>query len=1722
MIGDLIMTTIEKNRVYRIEDIKTLHTTAVETFATGIASAEVWDSQIQALEALMGSMKVMSGALISALAGVPDKLCDPDWETHKTWADNALSSLAGRIPQQDTAGAEALGIMTENTGMVPEMINDLAECIALAGSSLSLAEYRERVSDVTKQWDGETVEQNLILFESILLGMPEYVAYGADPVNMSTGNFVYRYTDLTTRGKSPLAFERTYNAMSRKKGILGRGWHHNWEKCIHYASDTVILFHEDGREEHFVKTDNENGYRSDVSGIRIEKTQEGYVLADTAGMLETYDESGHLITRWDKNGIQTNLTYEGEKLIKISHNKSADLKLCYNEKGELTGVSDHSGREVTFAYTGRKLSSVTDPEGNRFTYEYGPNGRIAGILDKRGVCIVENTYDEYRRITKQTFPDGGVIQISYTDKHNRVKLTAQNGSSVSYIHDSRFRDKKTVYEDGYEEWTYDENGHVSRRRDKNGNETFYVHDKDGRLLETKDALGAVTTNTYDKTGHPVSTRYANGARERFTYDGKGRLVSVCTKSGKETHLSYENNAAYPSAITLADKSVMHLLYDAGGNILSIRYPDGTEDSYVYDELDRVTESMDGNKNRTCYTYDGMDRIKSVKRPDGAFRYYTYNPMGEAVRIEDFDGHAMNWEYNAINKPSVYTDKQGRQTFMEYDLMWNISRMTDPEGAVTEYAYDGLNRLVSVTDPLGRNISFAYDPNGNRTKVTYPDGSHVQYEYDALNRVIKETDRAGRETKTTYDALGNVTGITDHAGNTTYFEYDCAGRKIKETDRCGAVTAYTYTDLGKTDTITHPGGRVERFHYGPGGVLKRHEKGDGTWEEYTYDKAGNKTGCTYPDGSKVTYEYDTLNRLIQTKRDGITESKYTYDAMGNMTSVEDAAGSVTRYEYYPSGKLRMVTGAMGGRVLYTYNARDELTGILQTAPGEEMTFHAPESIPEDMQGSHRIRYERDKAGRITAVINAHGIRDTYEYDLMDRVISHADPEGNRTTWEYHTDGQVKSVTCPDGKQVTLSYDALARLQRVKDFLGETVFAYDAEGRLLKSTDHNGQGMAYGYNPDGSRAFMQYPDGSKTTYGYDNAGRLTDIRNGEFHIGYAYDDYGRLSVCKRNNGIETLYHYNRAGYLGSLIHRDKDGILEEYGCTFDQRGNKTSVTRTSREDAYSLTQEYAYDALNRLVEIQENGKTVTRYLYDGYGNRIEEWQYKADSEPAIIKRTYDAMNRLIGDGQHTYTYDSLGNLTNVSKDGQTQTFAYDTTGLLSEAVQDGNVHRYINNALGCRVGSTTETGTTTYGIDYADPYKRITTEKDSNGNRRNYLWHDNILLGIPSEGIHILPDLFHSPVRVTDKEGNTQNLYSYDVYGRILKEEETIPMPFGFTGYLKEACKDLYYTGSREYDPVNGTFNSKDMYRYMDIQDPQSMNLYAYAKSNPLRYLDFDGHECIEEKSYLDKTIEMVLLGEFSDEVTGVGLGINLLLSAFGLDLLMDIRDLIACFTKNFKPKELSWWLTLGGTVVAFLPLVGMLKYADEAGDVLKYTDEAGDVVKNTGAAKGALKGGGEAVEEGVETTLKGGSPTDLTIMSRNSGRGNPGAITHFDVDLNTRQKNLLQQLPNCDSSIIINKGDVNLKDLAALTAKTGDEFAMFTRGSQRMIIRGNASAVNIDGAMAQELYNAGFKWSGHTHPGTGVNVKFASEGDMYILEQFNQTQSVIFDSQGNFSVFEIGE
>lgn len=144
--------------------------------------------------------------------------------------------------------------------------------------------------------------------------------------------------------------------------------------------------------------------------------------------------------------------------------------------------------------------------------------------------------------------------------------------------------------------------------------------------------------------------------------------------------------------------------------------------------------------------------------------------------------------------------------------------------------------------------------------------------------------------------------------------------------------------------------------------------------------------------------------------------------------------------------------------------------------------------------------------------------------------------------------------------------------------------------------------------------------------------------------------------------------------------------------------------------------------------------------------------------------------------------------------------------------------------------------------------------------------------------------------------------------------------------------------------------------------------------------------------------------------------------------------------------------------------------------------------------------------------------DKPINARDSSVGKPVAIGIFDARLSKRQEALLESLNGYNSRVTVGKRDVSMKDLSALTAKTGDEFAMFTKGGERLIVRGNSVRVQIDTEEAARLAAAGYRWSGHTHPGADELTKMASDGDIRVLTAFGQERSVIYDSLGRHEIF----
>ncbi len=120
----------------------------------------------------------------------------------------------------------------------------------------------------------------------------------------------------------------------------------------------------------------------------------------------------------------------------------------------------------------------------------------------------------------------------------------------------------------------------------------------------------------------------------------------------------------------------------------------------------------------------------------------------------------------------------------------------------------------------------------------------------------------------------------------------------------------------------------------------------------------------------------------------------------------------------------------------------------------------------------------------------------------------------------------------------------------------------------------------------------------------------------------------------------------------------------------------------------------------------------------------------------------------------------------------------------------------------------------------------------------------------------------------------------------------------------------------------------------------------------------------------------------------------------------------------------------------------------------------------------------------------------------------------------RLHKILQRLPTTLSSILLHRSDIGLYDIAALTAATGDEFALFTRQEHRLLFRGGPTGVPLSLEKLDELKKRGFRFSLHSHPGTnGLSLQASgSPGDRSVLAHFNQTGSLIINSVGTASWF----
>lgn len=204
-------------------------------------------------------------------------------------------------------------------------------------------------------------------------------------------------------------------------------------------------------------------------------------------------------------------------------------------------------------------------------------------------------------------------------------------------------------------------------------------------------------------------------------------------------------------------------------------------------------------------------------------------------------------------------------------------------------------------------------------------------------------------------------------------------------------------------------------------------------------------------------------------------------------------------------------------------------------------------------------------------------------------------------------------------------------------------------------------------------------------------------------------------------------------------------------------------------------------------------------------------------------YDENGNLIKGINHYYEYNDFNQLERVKENNATgriiAEYFYDHKGgriKKIEYAEDGsNTTTYYIDKNFVRVVNSSGSYDTVFYYEGS----ALVARKDSNGEK--YFYH---------------PDHLGSTNLVTDEKGDVVEETHYLPFGEVLEGGDS---RYLFTGQEKDKETSLNYYGARYYDSFSRHFTQPDTI-IQNVYDPQSLNRYAYARNNPVKYVDPSGN------------------------------------------------------------------------------------------------------------------------------------------------------------------------------------------------------------------------------------------------------------------------------------------
>lgn len=1046
------------------------------------------------------------------------------------------------------------------------------------------------------------------------------------------------------------------------------------------------------------------------------------------------------------------------QLRRISDALQNEYRLTYNNKNLLSRITEPAGRYLSVTYEvidGQDvISKVSSGDGRSVSYHYTVH--LDGISSWPLLTSVRYG-DGTQAIYQYHVPPKGQYGLFYlahaTDpriegRHVDMRYNYNNEMAGGYIKEEingrSGEVMSTLSADAGNRWICYANGriqHIVMPEEMGGKNTLYA-----------DGLGRALLSGYDERGYLQSKTDALGRKRQYVQ-------------------SIHNN---PQRVT---------------------HPDGSQETWLRDELDLVMQYTDQLGRTSKYTRDHLHRLVGISYADGSTERFTYNDFGQLLTHVLPDGGMETYRYDSRGLKTSFTNAMNEMETYAYDDHDLLAASTDARGNTTRYEYNERGLTTKVINADNSYTLHAYDDFGNLTATTNELGHARKMAFDEFKRMISSRDELNRETSYGYDLAGGACGcshdrstltrITYPDGSITRIEYDVEWQPIKEIKAAGtideAITAYEYDAAGNMVTKIDPRNKIWKYEYDSDSRMTAATDPLGNTSRKAYDKAGNITSITRPDGQQLTYQYDGMDRLIKTTDANGQLTTLAYDRSGNISSITDAKNNTQRFEYDPLHRKTRIIHPDGSSERYAYDA----------------------------------------AGNVKQYVSREGKVRSYRYDSRNREVY--------AGWNDET------------PSITRKYDAAGRLLEMSGSASTLSYTYDAANHVLSETQHiHGSAprqIRYRYNARGYRDATIYPqDALSLTYQYTARNQTASIAaNGATLVSYGYDRNDNRIAQYRKNAAGTAYSFDDANRLLSITHQVNGNAFARFEYTYDKVNRRASARQNT-----GGTEAYSYDNADQLTAItygasapgteRRRDKQIT-YAYDATGNRTSV----TDNGN---KTGYEAnrLNQYTAIGGSPATYTANGNL--QSFDGWVN--SYDAQNRLVKAVKKGMEITFAYDGRN-RCVSRTVNGATT--LLYYDEWSLIEEMERSTGQLTQYILGarvDELLLKRTSEDIFYHGDANGNVTHLTNAAGAVVEQYAYDVFGRPSVKDglgnsianSAVGNRFLFAGreYIKEA--GIYDFRNRMYWPQAGRFLQPDPTGL----GGKDINLYRFANNDPVNRKD----------------------------------------------------------------------------------------------------------------------------------------------------------------------------------------------------------------------------------------------------------------------------------------------